>query len=261
MPGRYYKRYEYPPLRPEDRLENGFGGGPTCQYTYDGKHNWKVLDGDVRADLVMEDFHQAFGFWPANAGTIVDDVAKNHLEASGQVNGKIEFEGKTFTLENATAYRDRSWGVRKWDTMRSHTWIPVIFGPDLSFQVITWYAADKSLMKFGYVLRNDEIIVPKEIDVLSFVEIDGITNRGGLVKLTLASGDVLECKYTPIGPGGVSDHHGYPAVDTRCTISLNNGEREGVGCYEAGFNAMGGTDLPNPDTLIMGQMNNGVFDY
>jgi hypothetical protein len=158
-------------------------------------------------------------------------------------------------------YRDRSWGVRKWETMRAHTWIPVVFGKDLSLQMITWYASNKSLGKFGYVLKNDEIIVPITIDVVSFVEIDGITNRGGKIVLTLDDGETLECVYSPIGPGGVSDHHKYPVRDTLCTVVLNRGERVGVGCYEAGFNAMGGLDLPNPDTLIGGRMRNGIFPF
>ena len=64
-----------------------------------------------------------------------------------------------------------------------------------------------------------------------------------------------------IGPGGVSDHHKYPVTDALCKVVLNGGERVGVGCYEAGFNAMGGVDLPNPDTLIGGQMRNGIFPF
>ncbi len=258
---RYYRNYDYQDLRPEDKRKDGFGGGPNCTYTFDGQHHWQMADGDVSARLVMKDFHPGFGFWPVGAGTIVNDVARNHLEAAGTVSGVVKFEGAEYTLTNALAYRDRSWGVRKWDTMRSHTWIPVIFGQDLSLQVITWYAADRSLAKFGYVQKGDELIVPKNIDVVSFVEVDGISNRGGKIILTLDDGEKLECLYRAIGPGGTSEHHGYPVTDTLCEVELNGGERVGVGCYEAGFNAMGGTMLPNPKTLINGKMENGIYSF
>jgi hypothetical protein len=127
VPGKYYKKYEYQDLRPEDKRKDGFGGGPTCTYTYDGKHHWTMVDGGVQVNLAMEDFHPGFGFWPAHAGTIVDDVARNHLEASGLVSGIVRFNGAEYVLTNAVGYRDRSWGVRKWETMRAHTWIPVAF--------------------------------------------------------------------------------------------------------------------------------------
>lgn len=261
VPGKYYKRYIYPELRPEDRLPNGFGAGAFCTYTFDGRHNWTMFGDEVSVELVMEDFCPGFAFWPDKSGTLSKDIAKNHIEAPGKVNGTVIFQGKTYILKDALAFRDHSWGVRKWDTARAHRWTPAVFGPDLTVQAITWYAADKTLMKYGFVLRGDEILVPNEVDVLSFSEADGITHRGGMVKLTMESGEVFDCRFDAIGPGGVSAHHGYPAVDTPCRVTLNNGARTGVGLIQAAFNSMGGTDLPIQDSLELGCIDNGIFDY
>jgi hypothetical protein len=261
VPGKMYRRYIYPEMRAQDRLPNGFGGGRDYRYTFDGKHHWQLDDGEIGCDLVMEDFCQGFGFWPASAGTLSDDIAKNHIEAPGKVNGWLRFQGKTYELKDAFAYRDHSWGVRKWETARSHFWSPAVFGPDLSLLVITWLGANKTLARYGFVKRGDELIVPKAIDAFTFVESDAITHRGGMTRMVSESGEVFECRYDALAPGSVSAHHGYPAVDTPCRVTLNNGERKGVGLIQAGFNAMGGTDLPIQSSLVRGYIENGVFPY
>lgn len=257
VPGEYFKHYDAPALRDEDRIENGLGAGETCRYVFDGNHNWSIDDGDVKAELVMKDFHPGFGFIPESAGALSDSVAKNHIEAAGKVTGTLTFKGKTFELTDAIGYRDHSWGIRKWDMMRCHRWTPAIFGPDLSILALSWYSPDGHVAKVGYAIRDDELIVPKDIDIVCYSEIDSITHRGGKTRLTLEDGEVLECEYEPVAPGGVSFHHGYPCVDTLCTTRM--GDREGVGVFEAGYNTMGGKEKPHPNALVNGKIENGIF--
>jgi hypothetical protein len=260
IPGEFYKLYDRPPIRPQDNLKNGIGAGPTCQYTYEnGKHCWKVRNGEVSADFEMEDFHPAMGFWPQTDGSVASDVAKGHIEASGRVRGTVKFRDRTFHLKNALGYRDHSWGIRKYHFFRTHRWTPALFGSDLTIQAFSWYGADGSLTKFGYIRRGDEILVPKDVDIVSFIEIDGITNRGGMAKLTLENGEVFDCRFEPLAPGAVSYQHSYPCQDTMCKVTLNGGERVGVGCFEATNNTTHGLEKPNPKVLVGGIMDNGIF--
>lgn len=39
------------------------------------------------------------------------------------------------------------------------------------------------------------------------------------------------------------------------------GDSEGVGCVEAGNNTLGGRECPVDESLIMGRVANGIFDY
>ena len=220
---------------------------------------WDPDDGEVTADLVMEDFHQGFGFWSATAKALSEEVARNHIEASGRVTGDVTMRGKTYKLKQAVGYRDHSWGERRWNVMRSHRWTPAIFGPDLSCQAVAWYGADGSLSRFGYLVLDEEMLLPDSMEIVCYAENDGITNLEGKVTLNLPGGEVIECHCEAVAPGGFSDHHGYPCVDVLCRTRL--GDREGVGCFEAGFNSFGGTSFPDDKILVNGPLANGIFAY
>jgi hypothetical protein len=262
--GEHYVHYEMPALRSGDRFAEGWKVGDTCRYSYDGRHYWEITNEreDVYATFAMEDYHQGCGFWPEDAGTLKDDCCGEHIEASGKVTGTVAFRGKKYALsENAVGHRDHSWGDRKWEIMRGHRWIPAIFGRDLSMIALAWVGADGSLAKFGFIRRGSEIMIPKqeEIDIVVYAEIDGLSVRGGEVTFNLESGEILQFKYEKLARGGTSFQHGYPAIDMVCSVS--HGDRRTVGCLEVGFNAMGGSTIPNPRAIINGLMINGVHPY
>ena len=256
-PNEHYKYYDAVPLRAEDRLSNGFGGGGTSKYTYDGRHHWTIRDKDVSADLVMEDNHAPFDFFPA--GHNLGEVAANHIEATGKVNGTIVFKGKTYKIKDAVGHRDHSWGVRKWETMTTHRWAPAIFGNDFVAHGIAMIAPDRSLTQFGFVIRDDVFYVPKEVTLACLMESDGLTNRGGVVNFKMESGEQLEVVYWNITPGGLAFHRGYPCFDPMATVTC--GRRKGVGLMECANNTMNGTLRPNQKILISGHIDNGIFPY
>ena len=259
--GKCYRKYAFPPLVEDDVTHNSIRGGGTTSYTYNGDHHWMLDDPEYRmkVDVTMKDFHQAFGFYPQNAGAVSSEVSNNHIEASGSVSGTIEFSGKQYTLKNVIAYRDHSWGKRDWSVMRAHRWIPAIFGPDLSAEAISWLSPDGSLIQFGYVIRGDELIVPNKVDILMYGEVDGMTNRGGRVDYCLPKGEVLRVEYGPVAPGGLSTQHGYPCLDTMCITRM--GDRQGVGVFENGNNTMYGQEWPKQSALVNGFIDNGIFEY
>jgi len=259
VPGQYYKYYDALPLRDEDRLPNGFGGGGKgASYTYkNGKHHWSIHDGDISADLVMDDNHPPFDFFPAwhNLG----EVASNHIEATGKVSGKIVFKGKTYVMKNAVGHRDHSWGVRKWESMHTHRWAPAIFGPDFVTHAVGMIGPDRTLTQFGYVIRDGKLYVPKKTSVACLIEADGLTNRGGVVNYSMESGEQLEVVYWNIVPSALSFHRGYPCNDPMSVVTC--GTRTGFGLMENADNTMGGKERPDQKILISGYIDNGVFPY
>lgn len=257
-PDRYYRRYEDFPLQPGDRFDTGFASGSHLRYEYHGRHHWHVRDGAVSADFVMEDFHAPFDFLPA--GHNLGAVAPHHIEAAGYVSGSITVEGKTFKLRKAVAHRDHSWGIRRWEAMRGHRWAPAIFGEDLVTHAVSLISPeDGSLQEFGFVMRDGEFIVPKEISIASLIESDGLTNRGGVVNYTLDDGEKLEVVYWNVVPGGLSFHRDYPCFDPMSVVTC--GKRTGHGLVENALRTLGGAVRPSQKALISGYIDNGIFSY
>jgi hypothetical protein len=257
VPGKYFKRYEDLPLRAEDKLVNGFCGGAISRYTYDGKHNWTVDDSQVSLQLAMEDIHPAFDFFPQQNN--MGEIAASHFEATGRVNGTIRFQGSTYTIRNAVGYRDHSWGVRIWEGMRAYRWLPAIFGDDFIAQPISMIGPDRTLHQLGYLYRDDTVIIPKQTSILTFMEADGMSSRGGIATFTLDSGEKLDIHYTNIVPGAMNRHRGLPCSETMATVRC--GDRTGVGAYTIAENTMSGTELPSQNMLLGVYIENGVFPY
>lgn len=261
VPGKGYKYYDAYPLVEGDLTPDSMGAGNQQRYRYDGNHHWTVADDKcgVYANLVMKDFHQGFSFWPEDIGDVMKDTAKDHIEASGTVDGSVKFQGQEFQLSNALAYRVRSWGPRVWGAFATHRWTPTLFGEDLSLQAVSWAGHDGENTKSAYVIKDGVIHVPKEVDIVCYAEIDSMTHRGGRVVLTLDSGEVMHCEYEPVAPGAICYHHNYSNLDTMCKVTLNG--RQGVGIFETTCNPMGGNRKVSQKSLINARIDNGLFEY
>ena len=253
VPGFQYKYTDAKPLRPEDRFVEGLGA-PTVRYRYDGAHHWTLQADELELALVMRDAHPAFDFFvDQNLGAI----APNHIEASGTVSGQIRFRDQTYTLSGAVGHRDHSWGLRKWATIRSHRWLPAIFGPDFSLNAMSYLGEGGELRQFGFVIRDDTLIVPEQVSVCVQVEADGQTTRGALVNFALPGGEDLEVIYRHLAPSAISFHQVYPCNDAMAAVRC--GDRVGVGVVESGGNPTGGRERPQQRNLVCGYIDNGVF--
>lgn len=261
--GEYYRCCETLALTKEDRFENGCSAGSKLRYEYDGRHLWSVRDGAVSADLVMDDSYMPpFNFFPA--GHNLDEVAPHHIEAAGSVSGSISLNGRVFQIKNAIGHRDRSWGVRKWETIRGHRWGPAIFDQDFMAHALAMQAPDGSLTQFGYVYRDGVFHIPEQVSIVSFVEADGLTTRGGIVNFVMESGERLEFTYRNIVPGSLSFHRGYLCNDAPCKVIC--GERVGSGLLEYGNNAAGNAadgvvKKPRQTALLGSHVDDGIFPY
>lgn len=235
------RRNHFLPLRARDRYASGFGGGiDGYRFDYDGQCTWTLQDREASATLRLEDFHQSMDGYP-KSGSFGDDFAPHHLEVSCRVRGQVTVEGKTVEVDGI-GMRDHGWGPRHWQAMLSHRWAVGVFGADLSVVVLTFQGTDDQLIKFGWIVRDHRVIYAREIDVLSFIEVDGITNRGGELRLTLSTGEVTEMRFEPVAPSVLTWHHEMACMDTLCRVTW--GDRVGYGDFETSSNTLKGTRRP-----------------
>jgi hypothetical protein len=181
--------------------------------------HWSLVDPDCSVEIDVEDFHQPFDPFPASSGTLAKDYASNHFEVSGRVTGRVVLEGRSYSVDGL-GYRDHSWGLRNWATLLSHRWVVGSCGPDLSFGAISWHGVDSTLRKYGYVVRDGRFLPATEIDIVTFMEVDAMTHRGGEVTLALADGSTSRIRATPVA-GIVTLHRNIATVDELCTVDLN----------------------------------------
>ena len=244
MDGWYFKRFDRMPIRPQDRYANGFGSGyddyrfvfdgSVCRYTLKNEH--------VFADLAVTDHHPPISNIPPRKGSMNEDYFPNHTEAAGRVTGIVEIKGKRYEVDGV-GYRDHSWGNREWGTLKSHRWVCGILGPDYSFNAFTFHTKNGQLATMGYVICKDTMIFAREVDVVTFVEIDGFSHRGGWVRMVLGNGEAVEYNCTPICKGTANYFHETTNLDTFCTVSGGDGGA-GVCVFETTTNPTCGIEPP-----------------
>jgi hypothetical protein len=238
--------------RTETSLSSGHG---LCRYAYDGKHQWSVNDGDVQIRLTMEDYHPGFGYWPASAGSLVEEAGRNHIEATGWTIGSVTVKGKTYEVAG-TGWRDHSWGKRIWAGFRAHRFCSALFGRDFNLFALTFIGADGRMAKFGTLVRGDTIQATNDFSIIAYVGEDGVSNCGGRLTLRL-DGETHLFEWALVGKSAISLHHGVPICDGMCDVTW--GDKRGVGVFETSHRAQGGSEKPNifPDSL--GIMENGLY--
>jgi len=231
-----YRRNGTSPLTDADRLPNGFGArGGGYRGFYDAGLKIRTDDQDCRLEFDLEDFYPRTDFFGAAAGE-VRDLAPNHFETSGRIRGTAMLGDRRYEVDGLF-HRDHSWGIRHWDSFLNHRWMVGTFGPELSFGLVTWHARNGVLRRFGYVVRNGELVAADDVDIVLHLEPDGTTYRGGTASWALP-GDrlTLECSVLDaivIGRRDVS------WVDAVCEIE--HAGRTGFCCLEASTNPRAGT--------------------
>jgi hypothetical protein len=215
--GTRFRRYLFQPLRPQDRPDNGFAAGDLSRVTFDGTTTrWTMNDPECALNLVSRDFTPRFDLYK-DGGTVVNDFAQGHIEVGGTIQGSVQLGGRSIDI-NGLAYRDHSWGKRDRSTMLSHRWIAGTVGPALTFNATAWHGVDGSLRTYGIVCRDGEIVYAKEVDIVIFMEIDALSHRGGILRMVLEDGDVIEIKPKLID-AFMTQHHNTGCVDGMCEVT------------------------------------------
>ncbi|MDI3258179.1 MAG: hypothetical protein QJR02_00415 [Sinobacteraceae bacterium] len=216
-PDGIYKATRYNPLREADRLpDGGFGSGDdSCSYQYrDGQHVWTIQDGEVSAVLRHVDFHDTVDCYPKR-GQLADDFAPAHFDIPGAVTGTLKVKSKEYAV-NGLSVRDHGWGPRDWNAILSHRWIAGTVGREFGFIALAFHSIDDAIVSFGWVSRNGKITFAKKVDILTYMEHDAASNRGGRVHMELTDGEAINLECTPVAKGVASWHHEVCCMDVIC---------------------------------------------
>jgi hypothetical protein len=194
--GWQYRRCNEVALTPADKFPNGFGAGSALRFAYEGGAAiWVIDDGPLSARLECRNLFPLVDPFPPG-----DELAAkrfpNHFEVAGRVTGEVTYENRKVSIDGY-GYRDHSWGPRDWQIgMLNHRWFTGTLGAELSFAAITAQAQSGRLIRTGYVRRKGETIVARAVDVVAYMEPDGLTHRGGEIRLTLPDGEPVHIQCT-----------------------------------------------------------------
>ncbi|HVA07706.1 MAG TPA: hypothetical protein VNG12_13290 [Acidimicrobiales bacterium] len=213
----------------------GFRSGGSAWHVDEGEPRLVVHEDGLELDLRMRNFYPLTSFFPSS-GSMVEDFAKNHYETSGTVSGTVTLDGHRYEIDGL-CHRDHSWGTRLPSTLLSHRWVSGTFGPSLSFGSIVWHSEDNAFVKTGYVVRDGEITLATDMEVVVWMEADGLTHRGGQITWYLESGEELSLEANLVDAYVCHKHHVY-YVDGLCEVRL--GDQVGYCDIEMSNNARHG---------------------
>jgi hypothetical protein len=229
-----YKRCEILPLRSEDQFRTGFGcGDGTCKFDFTDHAIWTFQQKEIRGELHVEDFHVPVDIYPKR-GQLAEQITAGHLEVGGRITGLLDIDGRPMEVDGL-CFRDHGWGKRHWDAFVAHRWIAGTFGPDLTLLALSVVGTDDHEISFGCVIRDTELVRADTVDILTYMEQDGLTHRGGRVHMKLNNGEVLDIDCVPLQKGVVSWFADcMSTVDTMCRMTYK--DRVGICDFEISTN-------------------------
>jgi hypothetical protein len=231
------------PLRPADRLQNGFANGDdSLRYVFDGEHiRWTLRDDDVQADLCVECYVPAIDVHRGPDNANAEAILSAHVDAACAVTGTMIIKGKTYRID-ALGVRDHAWGTRDLASLLSHRWAIATFGRKHSFVAMTFLSTANKLVKFGWVIREESVLLASSVNVQSIIGEDGATNFGGTVRMTLTTDEFFEAKFDPLYPAIANTIQNSLYYDTLSRVTW--GDHIGFGVFETSGNIQGGTLKP-----------------
>jgi hypothetical protein len=153
------------------------------------------------------------------------------------VNGTARVGSATHQI-SGFCHRDHSWGVRKWNgALAVHRWVSGVMGPDLAFGSITWLGPEGPLTRGGYVVEDGDVRVADSADVVTWLEADGVSHRGG--ELVLTFGDEERRFVCRAVDGWLNTHHDVAWIDELCLVEHEG--RTGYCDFEISNNARMGS--------------------
>jgi hypothetical protein len=193
--GWQYRRCGEVPLTPADCYAGGFGAGSALKFGYqDNVATWTLDDGPLRAEIQCRNLFPIVDPFP-KADEVAAKRFPSHFEVAGRVTGHVTHEGRKVAIDGY-GYRDHSWGGRDWQNgMPNHRWFTGTLGGELSFAAITAQAPTGRLTRVGYVHRHGETVQARNVDVVTYLEPDGLTHRGGELTLDLPTNDIVQVRF------------------------------------------------------------------
>jgi hypothetical protein len=240
---RVLKRNESVPLRDEDRLPSGgFGwGGGACTFELTDHPVWTFRHDDASGELHLSDFHSPVDIYP-KSGQLAERITSGHLEAGAGVAGQLTIGGERHQVDGL-AFRDHGWGTRHWNEVLAHRWVAATFGSEATVLAISVLSSDGHIADFGCVIRGDDRIPVSDVDIVTYLERDGLTHRGGHVRMVLPDGEIVEMDAEVLQKAAVFWMADQFAInETMCRITW--GDRVGICNFEVSNNPAAGRSRP-----------------
>jgi len=199
------------------QLSDAWFGDAEANWSYDdGIGRLQIATEDCALDLSVENLYPLTDFFPRGNASLSDEFAAHHYESSGRVTGTARVGSATHQIDGF-CHRDHSWGIRKWNgALAVHRWVSGVIGPDLAFGSITWLGPEGPLTRGGYVVEDGNVRVADSADVVTWLESDGVTHRGGELVLTFGNQEQrFVCRALD---GWVNVHHDVAWVDELCAV-------------------------------------------
>jgi hypothetical protein len=224
-------------LQPGDQMEHGFACAPLTSFQSSVKPTYRLTSDECELDLECDDYYPRSDLFPTTAGAVVSSFAARHFEVGCAVTGTARIGKNEYPIQGM-GYRDHSWGKRDWGTLLSHRWIAGSFGAPLSFCALAWHATDGTLRTFGVIVRNGNVVPCEAVDIVTYIEADSTTCRGGELTFVMPSGEAIRMYPKPVD-AMMSYHHTLANVDTLCTIDYEG--MRGFCDFEISSNPRNGT--------------------
>ncbi|KAL6400868.1 hypothetical protein AUP68_16586 [Ilyonectria robusta] len=261
-PAGIFKRVQTNSLREADKLaDGGFGSGDdTCSVEYiNGDHIWTIDEPEqgITARIVHRDTGPNVDCFPKR-GSMEKDFSTAHFDIPGRVTGQLTFSGHKYDI-HGLSLRDHGWGNRDWgESAYSHRWLVGTAGENFSFIAVSWHATvNDRVGNFGWVVRDGEITLAKEVDILVYMEVDSCSTRGGRLKMVLTTGENLDIECEAVaGKATVCWHLGMACVDRLCRFNCKENGVEGFANVESTSNVQFG--MRKPGNLVGGVIENGL---
>ena len=235
------------PLLDGDEWTNGFGAGERLRCLIEKEASiWLVADGELSARLECRDFFDLVDPFPPG-DSLAAKRFPHHFEVAGRVTGEVNYRGEVVSVDGL-GYRDHSWGTRDWQQgMLNHRWFTGSMGESLSFAAITAQAPTGRLVRVGYLVRDGELRRAIDIDVVAHMEPDGLTHRGGEIRMILEDGESIWLRLTALA-GVLFQRGNVVMVEMLCGVQghgmtgycdaeISSNARNGTGPVRLAINA------------------------
>jgi hypothetical protein len=247
---------------PLERLDGaaGLGAGPQRIF-HDGEKLRFVLDGDgCRMELEVVDEGersyanaQTFSGTGGSAGTIFS----NNFHVFCRARGSVELDGTTAQID-ARAWRDHSWGARRWDSFVSSRSFGGSHGTGddaLRFRFGSMVGTNGSFFRRGSLERHGEPLPVAHAAMLVHVDDDSVRCPAAEVLYTLKDGSAITVRIDILGGmvGVTAQRYGWESVGD---VSVD-GRPGGWGFLESNLNARNGASPPA--FVLADALTNGVI--
>jgi hypothetical protein len=229
---------------PLERLDTvGVTSGPQRLY-HDGESLRFQLDAEgCRVAFAVVDDHRSFADAGARASGpdgAAGAIYSSHFNVACRVQGEVELGGRVLHVD-APAWRDHSWGVRRWNSFTASRSFGGSWG-HFQFRYGSRVGADGSFFRRGSVTRDGQELEIAEATMLVAIDDDSIRCPSAEVNYRMADGTTMNVRIDGIGGilGVTRERCGWESVgDVRV-----DGEAGGWGFLEVSNNPRQGAPMP-----------------